>query len=51
MFPSIDKPVKSQICSFDVIPAKAGIQFFQMLMDSGLRGSDGLFDFLQVHQY
>ncbi|MBU4415474.1 MAG: hypothetical protein KJ976_10270, partial [Proteobacteria bacterium] len=33
-----------------VIPAEAGIQFFQVLMDSRLRGSDSTFAFLRVHQ-
>jgi hypothetical protein len=28
-----------------VIPAKAGIQYFQSVIDSRLRGSDLIFDF------
>ena len=47
---NIDESVKSPNFTFCVIPAKAGIQNFQIVMDSGFRRSDGLFDFLQVHQ-
>jgi len=36
---------------FFVIPAKAGIQSFQALLDSRLRGSDDLEDFLRMHQF
>ncbi len=32
-----------------VIPAKAGIQSFRRVMDSGFRRSDELFDFLRDH--
>jgi len=46
----IDKLVKSQKVSVFVIPAKAGIQENQSLLDSRLRGSDGLGDFLRDHQ-
>jgi hypothetical protein len=35
---------------FSVIPAKAGIQSFQALLDSRLRGSDDCGDFLRGHQ-
>ena len=42
--------VKSRNSTLFVIPAEAGIQFFQGLMDSRLRGSDSTFDFLRVHQ-
>ena len=40
-----DGIVKSPIYPLNVIPAKAGIQLFQTLMDSRFRGSDTLFDF------
>jgi hypothetical protein len=33
-----------------VIPAKAGIQLNQEVLDSRLRGSDGFSDFLRDHQ-
>ncbi len=33
-----------------VIPAKAGIQYFQDILDPGLRRGDGIWCFLQVHQ-
>jgi len=46
----IDEFVKSQKLPVFVIPAKAGIQGNQSLLDSRLRGSDGLGDFLQDHQ-
>jgi len=45
-----DGLVKSQKMSFSVIPAKAGIQFFQGVLDSRLRGSDGFWDFLRNRQ-
>jgi len=45
----IDKIVKSHWPVF-VIPANAGIQENQPLMDSRVRGSDGLGDFLRDHQ-
>jgi hypothetical protein len=35
---------------FSVIPAKAGIQCFQIVLDACLRRHDGILDFLQVHQ-
>jgi hypothetical protein len=44
-----DSLVKSRKWPLFVIPAKAGIQCFQMLMDSGFRRSDGLSDFLRIH--
>jgi len=34
----------------NVIPAKAGIQSFQCLLDSRLRGSDNLEPFSRLHQ-
>jgi hypothetical protein len=42
--------VRSPKTLFSVIPAKAGIQSLQGLLDSRLRGSDGLGDFLRAHQ-
>ena len=45
----IDKLLKSQKAPVFVIPAKAGIQENHPLIDSRLRGSDGLADFLRVH--
>jgi len=45
-----DDLVKSQKTSFSVIPAKAGIQLFQIVLDSRLRGSDGFWDFLRNRQ-
>jgi hypothetical protein len=46
----IDELVKSQKVRFPVIPAKAGIQLFQILknsLDSGFHRSD---DFLRFHE-
>ena len=37
---SVDGLAKSRISAPYVIPAKAGIQFFQILIDSRLRGND-----------
>jgi len=34
-----------------VIPAKAGIQLIQAVLDSCFRRSDGFSDFLRDHQY
>jgi hypothetical protein len=48
---NIDALVKSQKLYLFVIPAKAGIQCFQELLDSRLRGSDGIWDFLRDRQY
>jgi hypothetical protein len=45
----LDELVRSQKSHFSVIPAKAGIQSFQGLLDSRLRGSDDLGDFLRIH--
>jgi len=42
--------VKSLKRSFSVIPAKAGIQFFQDVLDPGFRRGDDLRDFLRDHQ-
>jgi hypothetical protein len=47
---NIDEIVKSLKIRFSVIPAKAGIQFFQIVinsLDSGFHRSD---DFLRDHQ-
>jgi hypothetical protein len=46
-----DELVKSQEFPFGVIPAKAGIQSFHKVLDSGFRRSDELSDFLRVYQY
>ena len=46
----IDGFVKSLKTSFGVIPAKAGIQCFQILLDACLRRHDGISDFLRVYQ-
>jgi len=54
----LDGFVKSPICPIIVIPAKAGIQLFQGIMDSRspigvedrFRGSDSIFDSLRDHQ-
>jgi hypothetical protein len=42
--------VKSLKSSFGVIPAKAGIQYFQIVLDACLRRHDGISDFLRNHQ-
>jgi hypothetical protein len=46
----IDVLLKSPKTLFSVIPAEAGIQSLQGLLDSRLRGSDDLRDFLRLHQ-
>jgi len=46
----VDKLVKSRKAPVIVIPAKAGIQGNQSVLDSRFRGSDGLGDFLRDHQ-
>ncbi len=46
----LDGLVKSQLFILVVIPAKAGIQSFQKIMDSGFRRSDELSYFLRPHQ-
>jgi hypothetical protein len=48
---NIDGLVKSLKTSFDVIPAKAGIQCFQIVLDACLRRRDGISHFLRVCQY
>jgi hypothetical protein len=42
----VDSFVKSLKMSFEVIPAKAGIQYFQIVLDACLRRHDGISDFL-----
>jgi hypothetical protein len=46
----VDGFVKSPITEGFVIPAKAGIQLFQDVLDPGFRGGDDRRDFLRVHQ-
>ena len=48
---NVDGFVKSLKTSFGVIPAKAGIQCFQIVLDACLRRHDGISDFLRVCQY
>ena len=48
--PNNDGFVKSRFYPLFVIPAKAGIQLNQEVLDSRLRGSDGFFDFLRERQ-
>jgi hypothetical protein len=48
---NIDGFVKSPLGPLIVIPAKAGIQAFQAIMDSCLRRNDAIFDFLRFRQY
>ena len=43
-----DGLVRSQKSHFSVIPAKAGIQSFQAVLDSRLRGSDDLGTFYEL---
>jgi len=43
--------VKSLKTSFDVIPAKAGTQCFQIVLDACLRRHDGISNFLRVCQF
>jgi len=45
-----DDLVKSRKPGFFVIPAKAGIQLIQVVLESCFRRSDGFSDFLQDHQ-
>jgi hypothetical protein len=46
----IDELVKSRNSIEFVIPAKAGIQLFQDVLDPGFRRGDAPRDFLQDHQ-
>jgi len=45
-----DDLIKSRNSIEFVIPAKAGIQLFQGVLDPGFHRGDGLFDFLRSHQ-
>jgi hypothetical protein len=45
-----DELVKSRFIPFSVIPAEAGIQSFQAVLDPGVRRGDDMKDFLRVHQ-
>ena len=47
----VDSLVKSQKMASPVIPAKAGIQVKQALLDPGFRRGDDFDDFLRKHQY
>jgi len=44
--PNFDELVKSRKTPFFVIPAEAGIQSNQVVLDPGVRRGDGLVDFL-----
>jgi hypothetical protein len=46
----LDCFVKSILPFLFVIPAKAGIQLFEALLDSRFRGSDVVFDFFRFYQ-
>jgi hypothetical protein len=48
---TIDGLVKSPFCPIFVIPAKAGIQITQVVLDSCFRRSDGFSGFLREHHY
>jgi hypothetical protein len=48
---NIDEPVKSRQIPFFVIPAEAGIQLFQNVVDSGFRRGDDPIDFLRNHRF
>jgi hypothetical protein len=48
---NIDELVKSRNSIEFVIPAKAGIQLFQDVLDPGFRRGDAPRDFLRDHQY
>jgi hypothetical protein len=48
--PKVDVLVKSPFCPIFVIPAKAGIQLIQVVLDSCFRRSDGFSEFLRFHQ-
>ncbi len=48
---SFDGFVKSLKTSFGVIPAKAEIKCFQIVLDACLRRHDGISDFLRVCQF
>jgi len=48
---NIDDLVKNLKRRISVIPAKAGIQLFQKVLDPGFRRGDAWGDFLRDHQY
>jgi hypothetical protein len=48
---NFDAFAKSPKPPFPVIPVKTGIQEIKAFLDSHLRGSDDLDDFLRVHQF
>jgi hypothetical protein len=48
--PKLDNLVKSRNSIKFVIPAKAGIQLFQEVLDPGFRRGDASRDFLRDHQ-
>ena len=50
LYANYDGFVKSPFCPIFVIPAKAGIQLIQAVLDSCFRRSDGFSDFLRDHQ-
>jgi hypothetical protein len=50
-FINFDGFVKSPFCSMVVIPAKAGIQLFQDVLDPGFRRGDDWRYFLRDHQF
>jgi len=45
-----DGLVRIQTAPFSVIPAEAGIQEYQEVLDPGFRRGDSLEGFLRVHQ-
>jgi hypothetical protein len=47
---TIDELVKNRNSAKFVIPAKAGIQLFQDVLDPGVRRGDGFGDFLRSRQ-
>jgi hypothetical protein len=49
-FDKADGLVKSLESPLCVIPAQAGIWCFQLVIDSRLRGSDVVSNFLRIHQ-
>ena len=50
MSAKVDGILKSLKTSFDVIPEKARIQYFQIVSDACLRRHDGISNFLRVCQ-
>jgi hypothetical protein len=48
--PKVDDLVKSPKRRISVIPAEAGIQLFQKVLDPGFRRGDAWGDFLRDHQ-